>query len=61
MESKNVVNDAAALKGIFVNCFCGCVCNIAAVIVLFVLAVLFVIIAAIVEGNFAPYILEFNQ
>lgn len=34
---------------------------LAAVIVLFVLAVLFVIIAAIVEGNFAPYILEFNQ
>tara|TARA_Y100001936_G_scaffold235311_1_gene263409 strand:- start:6 stop:878 length:873 start_codon:yes stop_codon:yes gene_type:complete len=34
---------------------------LAAVIVLFVVAVLFVIIAAIVEGNFAPYILEFNQ
>ena len=34
---------------------------LAAVIVLFILAVLFIIIAGLVEGNFPPYILGFNQ
>ena len=35
--------------------------GLAAVMVLFILAVLFIIIAGLVEGNFAPYILGFNQ